>query len=139
MDEFEIIRRCFSRAPSDESVLIGVGDDGQTYNINADTSAGALASALKPQKLIMLTDVERVFTDFGTDRQRAIIAAHPDALEELEFDAGSMGPKVQGACRFVRETGRRSAIGRLRELTGIVEGHAGTLISNEIDGIEFSD
>jgi carbamate kinase len=50
-----------------------------------------------------------------------------------------MGPKVKGACRFVRETGRRSVIGRLRHLQDVVEGRSGTLISNEIDGIVFKD
>ena len=48
-----------------------------------------------------------------------------------------MGPKVQAACRFVRETGRRSAIGRLRNLSDVVKGESGTLISNEIDGIVY--
>ena len=50
-----------------------------------------------------------------------------------------MGPKVEAACRFVRETGRRSAIGRLRELRDVVEGRAGTQISNAIDGIVYAE
>ena len=73
----------------------------------------------------------------GTPEQRAIRAAHPDALEQLPFDAGSMGPKIRGACRFVRETGRRSAIGSLGELNDIVAGRAGTQISMDAEGIEF--
>ena len=39
---------------------IGVGRDGETYNINADTFAGALAAALKAKRLLLLTDVEGV-------------------------------------------------------------------------------
>ena len=39
---------------------IGVGDDGQTYNINADTAAGAIGGALRARKLLMLTDVRGV-------------------------------------------------------------------------------
>ena len=50
-----------------------------------------------------------------------------------------MGPKVIGACKFVRETGKKSAIGKLSELTGILDGKAGTLISNDVDGIIFAD
>ena len=80
--------------------------------------------------------VDRVF---GGPNQRGIVAAHPDALQELSFASGSMGPKVEAACRFVRETGRRSAIGRLRELRDVVEGRAGTQISNAIDGIVYAE
>ena len=48
-----------------------------------------------------------------------------------------MGPKIRGACRFVRETGCRSAIGNLGELNDIVAGRAGTQISMDAKGIEF--
>lgn len=107
--------------------------------IDKDLAAGLLARSLHAERFVMLTDVANVYMDYGTDRQKAIRAAHPDALEEFQFATGSMGPKVQAACRFVRETGRRSMIGRLRNLCDIVDGKAGTLISNEIDGIEFVD
>ena len=107
--------------------------------IDKDLAAGLLARSLHAERFVMLTDVANIYLDYGTDRQKAIRAAHPDALEEFEFAAGSMGPKVRAACRFVRETGRRSMIGRLRDLCDIVDGKAGTLISNEIDGIEFLD
>ena len=107
--------------------------------IDKDLASGLLAKDLDADMFVMLTDVANVFVDFGTENQRSIRAAHPDALEALDFAAGSMGPKVLGACRFVRETGHRSAIGRLSELTAIMTGEAGTLISNEVDGIEYGD
>jgi carbamate kinase len=107
--------------------------------IDKDLASGLLAKDLDADMFVMLTDVAKVFVDFGTENQRAIRAAHPDALEALDFAAGSMGPKVLGACQFVRETGHRSAIGRLSELTAIMTGEAGTLISNEVDGIEYGD
>ena len=107
--------------------------------IDKDLASGLLAKELDADMFVMLTDVANVFVDFGTENQRSIRAAHPDALEALDFAAGSMGPKVLGACRFVRETGHRSAIGRLSELTAIMTGEAGTLISNEVDGIEYGD
>ena len=100
-------------------------------------AASLLARSLKARQFVMLTDVDYVYLDFGTPEQRAIRAAHPDALEQLPFDAGSMGPKIRGACRFVRETGRRSAIGSLGELNDIVAGRAGTQISMDAKGIEF--
>jgi len=105
--------------------------------IDKDLASGLLARSLNADMFIMLTDVDYVYVDYGTPQQRAIRAAHPDAIEALGFDTGSMGPKVQGACRFVRETGRRSVIGRLRHLEETVDGQSGTLISNEIDGIQF--
>jgi carbamate kinase len=107
--------------------------------IDKDLASGLLAKALDADMFVMLTDVANVFVDFGTENQRSIRAAHPDALEALDFAAGSMGPKVLGACQFVRDTGHRSAIGRLSELTAIMTGEAGTLISNEVDGIEYGD
>jgi len=88
---------------------------------------------------VMLTDVPRVYADFGTKRQRAIRSAHPDAIEKLSFAAGSMGPKVEGACRFVRETGGWCAIGQLSDLVGIMEGRCGTLIAGDLKGIRFAD
>jgi carbamate kinase len=115
--------------------------DGKLYGVEAvidkDLAASLLARSLHARLFVMLTDVDYVYVDYGTPRQRAIRAAHPDALEQLEFDDGSMGPKIRGACRYVRETGRRSAIGSLGELYDIVEGHAGTQISTRVDGIEY--
>lgn len=107
--------------------------------IDKDLASGLLARSLNAKQFVMLTDVPCVYADYGTDRQRGISRAHPDALEEMDFASGSMGPKVQAACRFVRETGHRSAIGRLRDLCAIVEGRAGTLVSNSVDGIEYGE
>ena len=107
--------------------------------IDKDLASGLLAKGLNAEMFVMLTDVTNVFVEFGTENQKSIKAAHPDALEALDFAAGSMGPKVLGACQFVRETGHRSAIGQLSELTEIMTGEAGTLISNEVDGIEYGD
>jgi carbamate kinase len=87
---------------------------------------------------VMLTDVPNIYADFGTEKQRPITAVHPDALEAMGFAAGSMGPKVLGACQFVRKTGHQSAIGQLSDLAAIMTGEAGTLISNDIDGICYA-
>ncbi len=105
--------------------------------IDKDLASALLAMGLDADLLAMLTDVPYVYADYGTGRQRAIRAAHPDALEKLDFASGSMGPKVMGACWFVRETGKQSAIGRLSDLARVVAGDAGTRISNEIEGIQY--
>lgn len=107
--------------------------------IDKDLASGLLAFGLDAEMFVMLTDVANVYVDFGTKNQKAIKAAHPDALEKMDFAAGSMGPKVIGACKFVRETGQQSAIGRLSGLADIMAGKAGTLISNDIEGIVYGD
>lgn len=107
--------------------------------IDKDLASGLLAKGLDADMFVMLTDVPQVYTGFATDKQRPIKAANPDALEALDFAAGSMAPKIMGACKFVRETGKQSAIGQLSDLVKIMKGEAGTLISNDIEGICFGD
>jgi len=107
--------------------------------IDKDLASGLLAKGLDADMFVMLTDVPQVYAGFATQKQRPIEAAHPEALETLDFAAGSMAPKVMGACKFVRETGKQSAIGQLSDLVKIMKGEAGTLISNDIDGICFGD
>jgi carbamate kinase len=105
--------------------------------IDKDLASGLLAREVGAEMFVMLTDVASIYVNFGMDNQKAIKAAHPDALEAVEFAGGSMGPKVIGACQFVRDTGHRSAIGQLSDLSDIMAGKAGTLISNDIDGIQY--
>jgi carbamate kinase len=116
-------------------------DEHKLYGVEAvidkDLASGLLARGLDADMFVMLTDVSAAYTEYGTDHQQAIKAAHPDALTQLSFEQGSMGPKVSGACEFVRTTGKQSAIGRLSDLMAIMDGVAGTLVSNEIDGIEY--
>ena len=107
--------------------------------IDKDHASGLLAKELDADMFVMLSDVANVYVDFGTQNQKPIKAAHPDALEAMSFAGGSMGPKVLGACQFVRETGNNSAIGQLSDLKKIMDGEAGTLISNDIEGIQFGE
>ena len=86
---------------------IGVGEDGQTYNINADTSAGAIAAALKANKLIMLTDVAGVL-----DGERNLVSElTPARARELTAQgviSGGMIPKVE-TCVEAVEKGVKAA------------------------------
>ena len=124
-------------------IPVAYDDDSKLFGVEAvidkDLASGLLATGLDAEMFVMLTDVANVYVGFGTQNQKAIKAAHPDALEKMNFAAGSMGPKVAGACKFVRETGRRSAIGRLSDLADIMAGRAGTLVSSEVDGIEYGE
>jgi len=122
-------------------IPVAYDKDKKLYGVEAvidkDLASGLLAKGLGADMFVMLTDVANVYLNFGKPDQKPIRAAHPDALEKLGFPEGSMGPKVLGACQFVRETGKRSAIGQLSDLTRIMAGEAGTLISDDIEGIEF--
>ena len=94
------------RAMTDAGVIpviapIGMGKDGETYNINADTAAGALASALKAHKLMMLTDVPGILT-----KEKQLIseinAAEIDALLADGTITGGMIPKVETCVNALR-------------------------------------
>lgn len=77
---------------------IGVGENGESYNINADTVAGALAASLKAEKLIMLTDVEGIKTSSG-DKDELLYYTNKKQILELISSGvitGGMIPKVMG-------------------------------------------
>lgn len=96
--------------------------------IDKDLAAELLAREIGADLLVMATDAEGVYLDWGTPGQRLLTTVTPTELERHEFAAGSMGPKVEAAIRFVRATGNRAAIGRLEDITEIVAGHAGTSV-----------
>jgi carbamate kinase len=96
--------------------------------IDKDLCSELLARELGADLLVMLTDADAVYVDWGKPTQRAIRRTSPDALAGIPFAAGSMGPKVEAACRFAAVTRRRAAIGGLSELDGIINGEAGTTV-----------
>lgn len=96
--------------------------------IDKDHASGHLAAALRADAYLMLTDVEGAFDNWGTPRQALIREATPQEMERRAFPAGSMGPKIEAACDFVRATGGFAAIGRLADCTALVEGSTGTRI-----------
>ncbi|HEX5989846.1 MAG TPA: carbamate kinase [Solirubrobacterales bacterium] len=97
--------------------------------IDKDLTAALLARRLDAEMLVMLTDVDAVQADWGGPKQRPIAHAEPRQLRELDFAEGSMGPKVEAACRFADATGGRAAIGELTDVARIVRGEAGTQIA----------
>ena len=96
--------------------------------IDKDRASALLARELHADMLVMATDVDGVYLDWGTPEARRIERTDPDELCSHDFAGGSMGPKVEAACAFVRETGRRAAIGSLDDLEAMVAGTAGTVI-----------
>jgi carbamate kinase len=94
--------------------------------IDKDFASSLLAVNLGADALVMATDVDAVYEDYGTDRQRPMRRATPDRLRSGSFAAGSMGPKVEAACRFAEQTGGRATIGSLKQVQEMLDGHAGT-------------
>jgi carbamate kinase len=86
----------------------------------------------------MLTGVEWVALDFGTRWQRDMARLTASDAEHLlqsgEFPAGSMGPKVESAVRFVSEAGKPAIITCAERLQAAVEGDAGTTIVPDAAG-----
>ena len=85
---------------------IGVGDNGESYNINADYVAAEIAGALQAEKLLLLTDIEGIYKDFN-DKSSFISTLHlPEAKQYIKegIIAGGMIPKVE-ACLTALEQG----------------------------------
>jgi carbamate kinase len=106
--------------------------------IDKDLATELLARELGADYYVMLTDADAVYVDWGKPTQRAIRRAAPEVLAAMPFAAGSMGPKVEAACRFVRMTGKRAAIGELADLSRIIAGEAGTTIAADAGGIAYA-
>lgn len=108
-------------------------DSGRLHGVEAvidkDSASALLAEQLDADLLIIATDVDGVYANWGTTNQTKLGHVTPDELACLELPAGSMGPKVEAACRFARTTGNEAVIGSLADITAIVQGTAGTRVS----------
>jgi carbamate kinase len=109
--------------PDKERVLVGV-----EAVIDKDFASELLAREVEADLFVMATDVDGVFADWGTPEQRRLERVTPGELGTSEFAAGSMGPKVEAAARFVEATGKRAAIGSLEQIEAIVDGSGGTQV-----------
>lgn len=102
--------------------------------IDKDLCSGLLARELQADCLVIATDVKAVCIDWGLPRERAIGKVTPQALMRQSFPAGTMGPKVEAACRFVLATGHRAVIGSLDEIEALIAGDAGTQVCTAAAG-----
>jgi len=96
--------------------------------IDKDMSAAYLAKQIKADALLILTDADAVYLDWGKPTQHPLRVTSPDELAGVKFDAGSMGPKVEASCEFVKATGGMVGIGSLEDGLAILKGEAGTNI-----------
>jgi carbamate kinase len=105
--------------------------------IDKDRVGALLAQELGADAYLMLTDVKAVYTNWGQPDARAIRRTSPEAMAALNFAAGSMGPKVEAACDFVRKTGGIAGIGSLEEALSMLQGTAGTTFAANVGAIEW--
>jgi carbamate kinase len=96
--------------------------------IDKDRASALLANQLGADMLLLLTDVEAVYLNFGTPEAQRIRSVGAATLMADQFAAGSMRPKIEAATGFVAATGHTAAIGRLDDAAAIVRGDSGTKI-----------
>ncbi len=96
---------------------VGVGVDGESYNVNADVAAGEIAAALKAEKLVMLTDVEGIFADPSKPESliTALQAGRAKRMIETGTISSGMIPKVEACVKAIESGVNRTHIidGRL--------------------------
>ena len=112
-----------------------LGLEGVDAVVDKDLAAAALARDLGAELLIILTDVDAVYLDWGKPTQRALTRLTIEEAQSLDregaFGEGSMGPKVRAAIDFARRTGGRAIITELKRGRDAVRGEAGTTITAE--------
>jgi carbamate kinase len=103
--------------------------------IDKDLAAERLAEAVGAERLLILTNVERVMLNYGKRGEMALdsltLKEAKRHLEEGQFPPGSMGPKVLACVRFVEWGGKEAAIGPLERAGDVLSGKAGTRILTE--------
>jgi len=110
--------------------------DGETRGVEAvvdkDLTSSLLAAELGADTLLILTAVRNVAVNFGTPEQKELGVVPLDEMKKYQreghFGAGSMGPKVEAAVRFVESGGRRAVIAHLDDAVAAVAGEAGTQV-----------
>ena len=87
-----------------------------------------MACELDADELLILTDVDAVVAGWGSEGARPLRTVTPAELRAGQWASGSMGPKVEAACRFVESTGRVARIGSLEHAGEVLAGITGTRI-----------
>jgi carbamate kinase len=113
-------------------VLDGASYRGVEAVVDKDRTAALLAAVVGAERLVILTEVSRVQTGFGTPEARELdkltVAEARGLLAAGEFPEGSMGPKIEACCDFVAAGGGRAVIGALTEAVDVVLGDTGTVV-----------
>lgn len=96
--------------------------------IDKDAASALLARQLNADMLLLLTDVDAVYLDYGTPKAQSLGRIAPEILSDVRFPPGSMAPKVAAAIQFAKEMDRPAGIGRLEDAGAIARGEKGTLL-----------
>jgi carbamate kinase len=109
-----------------------LGWEGIDAVVDKDLASAVLARDLGAELLLILTDIDAVYLDWGKPTQRALTRITVDEAERLDragqFGEGSMAPKIRASVDFVRRTGGRAVITELEKGRDAVRGNAGTTI-----------
>ena len=134
-------RQAISQLLADGNVVICAGGGGTpvveengSYQgmeavVDKDLAASVLAQSLQAEALLILTEADAVYLDWGTPKARALRTATVDDLRPLAVPDGAMGPKAEAAIQFVEMTGHPAYIGALCDAPAILRGEKGTLIA----------
>lgn len=134
-------RQAISQLLADGNVVICAGGGGTpvveengSYQgmeavVDKDLAASVLAQSLQAEALLILTEADAVYLDWGTPKARALRTATVDDLRPLAVPDGAMGPKAEAAIQFVEMTGHPAYIGALRDAPAILRGEKGTHIA----------
>jgi carbamate kinase len=104
--------------------------------VDKDLAAALLATELRADALLLLTDVPAVEVGHGTPDSRPLRTATPDELRALHLARGSMGPKAEAAARFAETRSGFAAIGALTDASALLAGSAGTRVVQACDAMD---
>ena len=122
---------------TDEPATAGRQLVGVEAVIDKDLASALLASDLHADALLIVTDVEAVYSGWGTPGSASDPPCDAGGARASAFAEGSMGPKVRAACSFVEESGGLAAIGSILDTAALLRGEAGTVVTRDADGIEL--
>jgi len=107
--------------------------EGMEAVIDKDRSAALLAEELDADRLVILTNVDHAYLEFGTPQQEAIeelsVARARELVEDSVFGEGTMRPKIEAAAAFAERTGKPAVIGSLEHIDGVLDDD-GTVIGD---------
>lgn len=106
-----------------------LGYQGIEAVIDKDHSAAQLAIQLKADHLMILTDADAVYENWGTPQQTALRHVNTERLKPLAIEDGAIGPKVKSVIEFVEQTSNTAYIGTLTDIESLLAGTKGTIIT----------
>ncbi|ASE42917.1 carbamate kinase [Citrobacter braakii] len=106
----------------------GDGYQGTEAVIDKDLTAAVLAQSINADHLLILTDADAVYENWGTPQARALRHVTPEELAPFAAPDGAMGPKAAAVIQFVKQTGNAAFIGALKDAPQVLAGEKGTCV-----------